>query len=625
MQIRTEADPRSAWEAQGERASRQWISPARPALIALHRILATPEPQLAALAVLLGKAGKRSVRLNGSDVPLPSYLRLLSRLFREAAENTEAHAGPGITAEETGTASESSVPAFEGPLELPVARETRHATKAATPARGSYSSWSDADDRAKARNPRDQITGGRPVPPVLIYAPAAGRNERIFVLQDFKIDGAALRPGHRAYLADVVKWMAGGGKWRIVAEAHASRTGTRRHDDLLSEDRYLVTRAYVETELQRRGVDLSRVRIVGEGVGFRHTPLPGEDPRARSVYLVVQPDPSPNPPQPWPPNTIPVSWLLTVDDFIEAVEDAQTANASDTPEQFLTRLRQLYYPGTDPEGLTVREAAFDRLLPNAPFLLPNGTRRILTPKGMDRTLFLRLAQHAPENPTPGHPLDNPSPYLVDATGSRIDIGHLLLTMDALGHPEAADPYRTFSVPAIDPASWVADLGIAAVWAEQDGVPEAPRVLPRRPNGQADLDGYYKMSAPDADLLGDLDGFNVWNLWIGSGGSLASVLVAYYYDASVVPTGRGGYRRRFREFLGNQIGHLPQDPGQLAATNSVWHKRINRFDDLFAAGTISALLTFNAPPRRQWQFTPDVFARFLKWLEDGARAEARRFP
>lgn len=553
-------------------------------------------------------------------------------------ESTLVREGPFLLPESNTSSPHPGAPALGERFELPrPGQALRKTTAAAAPTRRHYTAWSDADDRAKRRNPRDQVIGGHPLTEknVLIYPPAAGRNERVFVLQNFKIDGAALRSDHRAYLVDLASWMARGRGWRVFAEAHASRTGTRRHDDVLSEDRYLTTRAYLETELQLRGIDASRVRIAGEGIGFRHSPLLGEDPKARSVYVVVQPDPSPYPPQPWPPRTISINWLivippvglgeLTVDDFVEAIQDAQAANASDTPEQFLTRLRQLYYPGTDPEGLTVREAAFDRLLPNAPFLLPNGTRRILTPKGMNPTFFQRLAQHAPENPTPAHPLDNPSPYLVDPAGFRIDIGHLLLTMDALGHPEAATPYRTFGVPAIDPASWVADLGTAAVWAEQDGIPDAPRVLPRRLDGQPDLDGYYNMSAPDADLIGDMDGFNVWNDWVGSGGSLSSVLVAYYYDGNIVPTGRAGYRRRFREFLRNQIGHLPQDAGQLTVTKLVWEKRINRFNDLFAAGAISALLTLNAPPRRQWRFTPNVFARFLQWLEDGERTETSRFP
>jgi hypothetical protein len=69
----------------------------QPTLIALHRMLASPEPQQAALALLLGGAGRRSAQLHGSDVPIPSYLRLLSRLCREAAEQTEAEAGQSET------------------------------------------------------------------------------------------------------------------------------------------------------------------------------------------------------------------------------------------------------------------------------------------------------------------------------------------------------------------------------------------------------------------------------------------------------------------------------------------------------------------------------------------------
>jgi hypothetical protein len=71
----------------------------QPTLIALHRMLASPEPQRAALAVLLGRAGRRSITLNGSDVPIPTYLRLLARLCREAAEQTESEATPTIVAE----------------------------------------------------------------------------------------------------------------------------------------------------------------------------------------------------------------------------------------------------------------------------------------------------------------------------------------------------------------------------------------------------------------------------------------------------------------------------------------------------------------------------------------------
>lgn len=68
----------------------------QPTLIALHQMLASPQPQMAALAALLGKAGRRSVTFDGVDVPIPAYLRRLSRLCREVAEQSEAEF-PGVT------------------------------------------------------------------------------------------------------------------------------------------------------------------------------------------------------------------------------------------------------------------------------------------------------------------------------------------------------------------------------------------------------------------------------------------------------------------------------------------------------------------------------------------------
>ena len=115
-----------------------------PALVALHLMLDSPEPRLATLAALLGKAGKRSMRLNGSDVPIPSYLRLLSHLSREASEQMEGeqsiaeHVAPGSEGREIPMTGETFIPA-EHPFvseafELPVAVEGQVAPAvAATP------------------------------------------------------------------------------------------------------------------------------------------------------------------------------------------------------------------------------------------------------------------------------------------------------------------------------------------------------------------------------------------------------------------------------------------------------------------------------------------------------------
>lgn len=311
---------------------------------------------------------------------------------------------------------------------------------------------------------------------------------------------------------------------------------------------------------------------------------------------------------------------LSLDDFLEALQAAEQANSGDTVEEFITRLRQLYYPGTDPDGLTVREAAFDHLLPDAPITLPDGSRRLLTPTGMDPILFGRLAMHAPENPTPGHPLDNPSPYFYDATATRIDLGHVMLTIDAILHPRADSPYADFGVPAIDPASWVADLGIGAVWAEQDGVPDAPTVLPRKPDGGADLDGYYQMSAPTADLIGDIDGFNIAAGML-AGATMPSTVVRYYVDGDTAP---GLYRQRFRMFVTSLLGTGLPDAPELAAGVATWTPRVDRFNDLFAMGAFGALLTLTPPPPKKWKFSADVIAMFLQMLMDQLAIETDRF-
>jgi hypothetical protein len=60
-----------------------------PAALVLHQLLNSPEMQQATLASLLGKAARRSVRVNGSDISIPAYLRLVSRLCGEVAGQSE--------------------------------------------------------------------------------------------------------------------------------------------------------------------------------------------------------------------------------------------------------------------------------------------------------------------------------------------------------------------------------------------------------------------------------------------------------------------------------------------------------------------------------------------------------
>jgi hypothetical protein len=64
-----------------------------PATIVLHQLVHSPQMRQATLASLLGKSARRSVHLNGSYVSIPAYLRMISRLCREVAEQSETEFG----------------------------------------------------------------------------------------------------------------------------------------------------------------------------------------------------------------------------------------------------------------------------------------------------------------------------------------------------------------------------------------------------------------------------------------------------------------------------------------------------------------------------------------------------
>jgi Putative peptidoglycan binding domain len=323
-------------------------------------------------------------------------------------------------------------------------------------------------------------------------------------------------------------------------------------------------------------------------------------------------------PQPLPPRALGVGEM-EVEDYMLAVKDAEAGFRSDSSEQLLTRIRQMYYPGTNPVGLTIRETAFDQLMLNSPIREANGTRRLITFSHVGATAFSRLTASAFENNAPPQPPDNPGPYIVDADGHRVDVGHVLLTIDALVHTTTGPPYTTYGVPGIDPASWVADIGSAAVWAERDA-PDPPRVLPKLSSGDADLPGYFKMSAPDPDLFGDIDGWCILELWKSKGGSLSDILTSYYLsDAD------HGFHRRIRTFVGDTFGNPdPKGPNPFpGAARAFWVRRVNRFCDLFAAG--SGSLTASNPPRGQWVFAEQVFDRFLSGLYTEYQKETALHP
>jgi hypothetical protein len=61
-----------------------------PATLVLHQMVHSPQMRQATLAGFLGNAGRRSVRHNGVEISIPAYLRIISRLSREVAEQSES-------------------------------------------------------------------------------------------------------------------------------------------------------------------------------------------------------------------------------------------------------------------------------------------------------------------------------------------------------------------------------------------------------------------------------------------------------------------------------------------------------------------------------------------------------
>jgi hypothetical protein len=323
-----------------------------------------------------------------------------------------------------------------------------------------------------------------------------------------------------------------------------------------------------------------------------------------------------------PAATIPLA------DFIRYVESVERAYPSDSPTDILTRIRVQYYSGI----------AFEQLIPGAhtsDFQIVSGGMGPPMGVSIPRTLssvrlgqedpaaFEHLTARADENALG----DNPSPYIVLPSGEQVDVGHLFLGMDALIHPSTGAPYSSYGVPGIDPASWVADIGIAAVWTTQhDESGSSPGDAPVHP-ASSSLDTYWAASAPEADLLGDVDSFAANAAFSASpGAKLSQALSANYLGrAGAAP----GTHRRYRTFCAaNGFSYTMSgvsvvwDPGLRARVIP----RVDRFNDLFAAGKAGSLLgSVLGPTRRAWPHTPAVVDRFLNWLKPRLEAEIAAHP
>jgi hypothetical protein len=296
--------------------------------------------------------------------------------------------------------------------------------------------------------------------------------------------------------------------------------------------------------------------------------------------------------------------IIPVDRFVAYMEEAERAFPGDSPADLLSRIRNTYYSGF----------LVSQLLPDA---RAHGGRTLHGNPLLGRTAHRHLTARADENGVG----DNPSPYVLLLSGEQVDIGHLFLGLEAVLHPRTTVPFSAYGVPNIDATGWVADVGMASVWTTKhvEGDPD-PRVS--RPLQAADRDAYYLMSAPDADLLGDVDVFAMCAQWaLAAGQPLSAAMRAYYLGRRGRPP---GLRWRWRAFASaNRLGY-DRAGGRLAwdpAWWPGWVRRIDRFNDVYGAGVGGSLWgTLTRPTSRRWPETPYMLGLFLAWARPLFEAE-----
>jgi hypothetical protein len=296
--------------------------------------------------------------------------------------------------------------------------------------------------------------------------------------------------------------------------------------------------------------------------------------------------------------------IIPVDRFVAYLEEAERAFPEDSPADLLSRIRNTYYSGF----------LVSQLLPDS---RAHGGRTLHGNPRLGRAAHRHLTARADENGTG----DNPSPYVLLPSGEQVDIGHLFLGLEALLHPRTTVPFSAYGVPNIDATGWVADVGMASVWTTRhaEGAPDdrASRRL-----RAADRDAYYLMSAPDADLLGDVDVFAMRAQWaLAAGQPLSAAMRAYYLGRRGRPP---GIRWRWRAFASVNRLAYGQDRGRVAWEPDWWPgwvRRIDRFNDVYGAGVGGSLWgTLTRPSSRAWPETPYMLTLFLAWAQPLLQAE-----
>ncbi len=284
-------------------------------------------------------------------------------------------------------------------------------------------------------------------------------------------------------------------------------------------------------------------------------------------------------------------------------------------------------------GNPIKDLAFQRLLPSS-------NRRnygTWVDKKIVNSIPKKLREKADENGKN----DNPSPYLIKGS-EKIDLGHLILCLDALLNPRTSSPYLNFDVPNIFPSSWVADIGIAAYWHIQydvgigtlksaNGVEGS--ILNRINRGSRN---FFNMSAPISDLLGNADGYGLHKVLLLNNNinKLSELFEEYYLNKKQ----QHNVSKRWRIFCKYNKLKFEYDFGsgkikwkEKKQTEKLWIHYINNFVNLYAIESFSDktfyTLTDAQPKMKNYNENGNkitiYYRKFLKYIETELESEFRK--
>jgi len=321
--------------------------------------------------------------------------------------------------------------------------------------------------------------------------------------------------------------------------------------------------------------------------------------------------------------------IIPIREFIRHVETVERAYPTKSPQEILTMIRSLYY------GSPAGSPGFDRLIPDAPNTgavevctddegnrceEPVGVCTCVYAQGLAisvdqlRTAVSRLRQHADENEIG----DNPSPYIEVGT-DLIDVGHLLVGVDAILHPRTTTPFSSHGLTsAPGPATWAGDVGAAMVYLSEHRANghKSPDV---RGNPSPTVESYYRNSAPMSDILGDVDAFGMASM-VGPQ-TLSAALRSYYVSES-----GGSPRYRYNRWAGfcARVGLTYTTSGGritwTPAARQLVIDRITAFANLFYGRTSPVrAMTIGISPRA-WPHAGEFADRFLRDVKTGLERE-----